>query len=103
MGDGAARGTPAVNVTLDELIFMNAIIDIGAMANLPIFKCSGHAVWGPRTQGGKMYQLRNVDLLVGSGLEAHSIAVIEKPDQGCAFLNAGWSGMLGSASGMNEH
>lgn len=101
--DGAARRSPPVALTLDELVFMNAIIDIGAMANIPIFKCSGHAVWGPRTKGGKMFQLRNVDLLVGSGLESHSVAVIEKPDGGKTFLNAGWVGLLGSASGMNEH
>lgn len=101
--DGCARRSPPVVVSLDELVFMNAIIDLGAMANIPVFKCSGHAVWGTRTKGGKMFQLRNVDLLVGSGLESHAIAVIEKPDNGCAFLNAGWTGMLGSASGMNEH
>ncbi|MEZ0230166.1 MAG: C45 family autoproteolytic acyltransferase/hydrolase [Planctomycetota bacterium] len=101
--DGAARRSPPIALSIDELVFMNAIIDLGAMANLPIFKCSGHAVWGPRTKGGKMYQLRNVDLLVGSGLEEHALAVIEKPDGGKTFLNAGWAGLLGSASGMNEH
>ncbi len=103
MIDGAAKRSPPISLTMDELIFMNSIIDIGAMANIPIFKCSGHAVWGPRTKGGKMYQLRNVDLMVGSGLEEHALAVIEKPDGGKAFLNAGWAGLLGSASGMNEH
>jgi hypothetical protein len=101
--EGAAKRSPPITITKNELVFVNSLVDVGALVKLPIFKCSGLAVWGPLAKGGKCYQLRNIDLLVGSGLESHAVAVIEKPDQGYAFLNAGWAGMLGSTSGMNEH
>jgi hypothetical protein len=101
--EGCASRSPPIAITKNMLVLMNAIIDVGALTTLPIFKCSGLAVWGPLTKGGKCYQLRNVDLLVGTGLESHAVSVLEKPDQGNAFLNAGWAGMIGSASGMNEH
>ena len=101
--EGAAKRNPPIAISKNELVFVNSLVDLGALVQLPIFKCSGLAVWGPLAKGGKCYQLRNIDLLVGSGLEAHAVAVIEKPDQGNAFLNAGWAGMLGSTSGMNEH
>lgn len=100
---GGQRRTPPVSYREDDLIFLNAIIDIGATVQVPSFKCSGLAVWGPLTQGGKMYQLRNIDLFVGTGLESQAVVVIEKPAQGNAFLNAGYTGMLGTPSGINEH
>jgi hypothetical protein len=98
-----------VSLTTLDLVFLNSVIDIAATggaigANIQgIFKCSGLAVWGPRTQGGKSYQLRNIDLFVGSGLESQAVVIIEKPEGGLrAFANATWAGMVGSASGMNE-
>jgi hypothetical protein len=101
--DGARSRSPSIDVKIEELMLLNVIIDLGGMVDSPTFKCSGLAVWGSRTQGGKMFQQRNVDLLVGSGLESQAVVAIDKPDSGNAYLNAGWAGLVGTASGMNEH
>src|SRR5262249_2952505 len=77
--------------------------DLAATVQVPLFKCSGTAAWGPLTQGGKMYQERNVDLFVGSGLESSAVLVIEKPDAGYAFGNAGYCGIIGVLSGLSQH
>jgi hypothetical protein len=106
---GAARRSPAVNLNVQDLVFLNSVIDIGATvqalgANIKgVFKCSGLAAWGPRTVGGKTFQLRNIDLFVGTGLESQAVVIIEKPEGKKAFANATWAGMVGSASGMNEN
>jgi hypothetical protein len=41
--------------------------------------------------------------MTGSGLEAQAMVVIEKGTGKKAWANATWAGMIGSASGMNEH
>jgi hypothetical protein len=101
--EGARRRTPQVALREEDLVFLNAIIDLGATVQVPMFKCSGTAVWGPFTQGGKMHQERNVDLFVGTGLESSALLVMEKPDAGYAFGNAGWAGMIGVVSGLSQH
>jgi hypothetical protein len=106
--EGAARRSPPVAIATDDLVFMNSIIDLAATVQMPIavaplFKCSGTAVLPPLTANGKVFQERNVDLFTGTGLESHAVVVVEKPATGFTWANAGWAGMLGSASGMNEH
>jgi hypothetical protein len=106
--DGAAARTPPVALTLADLVFVNSIIDIAATTQVPftlppIFKCSGTAVLPPLTVSGKVFQQRNVDLFCGSGIESQAVVVVEKPASGFAWVDATWAGLIGSASGMNEH
>ncbi|HZV03114.1 MAG TPA: C45 family autoproteolytic acyltransferase/hydrolase [Planctomycetota bacterium] len=106
---GAAQRSPPVTLDPLDLVFINSVIDLAATGAAVgasfqgIFKCSGLAVWGPRTKGGKTYQHRNVDLFVGTGLESQALLIIEKPDGKKSFANATWAGMVGSVSGMNEN
>src|SRR5262249_16831041 len=100
---GAGRRPPQAALREEDLVFLNAIVDLAATVQVPLFKCSGTAAWGPLTQGGKMYQERNVDLFVGSGLESSAVLVIEKPDAGYAFGNAGYCGLIGVVSRLSQH
>ncbi len=99
--DGMRLRNPATFVQEQDLIFMNALIDLGASVDLDVFQCSGLAVWGSIAKDGKLFQTRNVDLMVGSGLEDHTLVVMAKPDAGVPYLNPGWAGMIGCASGLN--
>src|SRR5262245_22596212 len=40
--DGARRRTPQVSLRIEDLVFLNAIVDIAATVEVPLFKCSGH-------------------------------------------------------------
>ncbi len=99
--DGMRLRNPSTFIQEHDLVFMNALIDLGASVDLDVFQCSGLAVWGSISEGGKVFQTRNVDLMVGSGLEHHTLVVMAKPDGGVPYLNPGWAGMIGCASGLN--
>lgn len=99
--DGMRLRNPSTFIQEQDLVFMNALIDLGASVDLDVFQCSGLAVWGSISKDGKVYQTRNVDLMVGSGLEHHTLVVMAKPDNGVPYLNPGWAGMIGCASGLN--
>ncbi|MBX3471063.1 MAG: hypothetical protein KF878_29700 [Planctomycetes bacterium] len=99
--DGMRLRNPGTFVTEADLIFINSIIDLGAVVNLDVFRCSGLAVWGSIAKDGKLFQTRCVDLMIGSGIEDHALVVIAKPEGGVPYLNPGWAGMIGAASGLN--
>jgi len=101
--DGLRIRNPGTWVQEQDLIFINSIIDLGAVVDLSVFRCSSMAVWGNLSKDGKAYQTRCVDLMVGSGLENHTLVVIEKPDGGVPYLNPGWAGLIGCPSGLNAH
>lgn len=101
--DGMRLRNPNTFVTEQDLIFMNSIIDIGAIVDLDVFQCSSLAVWGPIAKDGKLFQTRNTDLMVGSGIESHTLIVMAKPTGGVPYVNPGYAGMIGCASGLNAH
>lgn len=100
---GLRLRNPQTFVQEQDLIFMNCLIDLGAVVDLSVFRCSSLSVWGPLTQGGKAFQTRNVDLMVGSGLEEFALIAIEKPTGGVPYINPGFAGMIGCESGLNAH
>lgn len=99
--DGMRLRNPGTFVLEQDLIFLNSIIDLGAVVGLDVFRCSGLAVWGDISKDRKLFQTRNVDLMVGSGIENFPLVVIAKPTGGVPYLNPGWAGMIGCASGLN--
>ncbi|MBI4576355.1 MAG: hypothetical protein HY722_08855 [Planctomycetes bacterium] len=101
--DGMRRRLPATRVTEDDLIFLNSLVDFGAVLDLASFKCSSFAAWGDLTRDGKVYQTRNVDLFVGTGLEEHPVVAVVKPEGGVPYINLGYAGLYGVVSGMNAH
>jgi len=104
--DGVVAGNrkrrPSSFMSRDDILFLTSLVDLGGITN-GIVTCSTVAVWGPIAKDGKMFQTRNVDLFTGSGIEDNAVVVIEKRDGKIPWANAGWAGMLGSASGMNAH
>jgi len=67
-----------------------------------LFHCSGFALFGDATIGGKMYHGRILDYLRGMGLEQNAVVMIYKPDQGNAWANVSYAGFIGSVTAMNE-
>ncbi len=101
--DGMRLRNPSTPITEADLIFVNSLVDLGATVGLDVFSCSTLAVWGSRTEEGKLFQTRVVDLMVGTGLENHVLTVFAKPEGGVPYVNPGWAGMIGCASGLNAH
>lgn len=90
---------------------MDALADAGGLpreevrlANFfpELFHCSGFAVFGKATVGGKMYHGRILDYLRGMGLEQNATVIVFQPDQGNAWVNVGYAGFVGSVTAMNE-
>ncbi len=67
-----------------------------------MFHCSGFALFGKATEGGRMYHGRILDYLRGLGLEQSAIVMVFQPDQGNAWVNVGYAGFVGSVTAMNE-
>jgi hypothetical protein len=66
-----------------------------------LFHCSGFALFGDATVGGKMYHGRILDYLRGMGLEQNAAVIVSKPDQGNAWVNVSYAGFIGSVTAMN--
>src|SRR6185436_15084926 len=67
-----------------------------------LFHCSGFALMGKATAGGKIYHGRILDYLRGLGLEQNAVVIVNKPDQGNAWVNVSYAGFVGSVTAMNE-
>lgn len=67
-----------------------------------LFHCSGFAVFGEATHGGKLYHGRILDYLRGVGLEQNAVVIVSQPDQGNAWVNVSYAGFVGSVTAMNE-
>ncbi len=67
-----------------------------------LFHCSGFALFGKATVGGRMYHGRILDYLRGLGLEQNAVVMVFQPDQGNAWVNVSYAGFIGSVTAMNE-
>ena len=67
-----------------------------------LFHCSGFAVFGEATAGGRLYHGRILDYLRGVGLEQNAVVMVFQPDQGNAWVNISYAGFVGSVTAMNE-
>jgi hypothetical protein len=67
-----------------------------------LFHCSGFALLGEATAGGKIYHGRVLDYLRGMGLEQNAVVIVAKPDRGNAWVNISYAGFVGSVTAMNE-
>ncbi len=66
------------------------------------FHCSGFALFGRATADGTLYHGRVLDYMTEIGLQQVAVAFVVKPQGGHGFLNAGYAGLQGAVSGMNE-
>ena len=67
-----------------------------------LFHCSGFALFGKATVGGRLYHGRILDYLRGLGLEQNAVVVVNQPDEGNAWVNVSYAGFIGSVTAMNE-
>ncbi|MBI2605809.1 MAG: hypothetical protein HYW49_06980 [Deltaproteobacteria bacterium] len=128
---GGRERQPEVKLNRYDLAFMNSLIDLVGIAHVAAdsigpnggseeertmrarkflrlmglsafeFNCDSFAAWGPRTEGGKTFQTRNIDVTTGQGLERYPLVLIAKPEGGVPFVSAAYVGMAGVFTGMN--
>jgi PhoPQ-activated pathogenicity-related protein len=66
--------------------------------------CSLFAAWGNATANGDLYQMRNLDWTMDSGIQEYPVVAIYHPEDGKRHAVIGFAGMLGAAvGGINEH
>ena len=66
-----------------------------------LFHCSGFALFGKATQGGKLYHGRVLDYMTEVGLQDTATVFIIAANGKIPFANVGYAGFIGSVSGMN--
>jgi len=76
---------------------------MAALGDIAEYGCSLYAAWGKATAGGDLYQLRNLDWAMDTGLQDYPVVAIYNPaDGGNRHATIGFAGMLGaSIGGMN--
>jgi hypothetical protein len=73
---------------------------MGAMP--PAMSCTMFAAWGSRTVDGKMFSTRNLDWVAQTGMHEDRLVTVCRPEGRYAFASAGYAGVIGCLSGMNE-
>ena len=66
-----------------------------------LFHCSGFAVFGDATAGGRIFHGRVLDYMKGIGLEQNATVIVHQPEQGHAWVNISYAGFIGSVTAMN--
>lgn len=66
-----------------------------------LFHCSGFALFGSATVGGKLYHGRVLDYMSQIGLHHSFCIFIVQPEGKRPFVNVGYAGFVGSVTGMN--
>jgi len=66
-----------------------------------LFHCSGFALFGKATVGGKLYHGRVLDYMTEVGLQRDAVVFVVKKEGAIPFANIGYAGFIGSVSGMN--
>lgn len=67
-----------------------------------LFHCSGFALHGAATEGGRLYHGRILDYIRGAGLEDNAVVTVSRPDGANAWVNVTYAGFIGSVTAMNE-
>ncbi|MCX7018375.1 MAG: C45 family autoproteolytic acyltransferase/hydrolase [Candidatus Sumerlaeota bacterium] len=67
-----------------------------------LFHCSGFAVAGGATVGGKLYHGRVLDYMTEIGLQYYAVVNVTRRPGKQAFVNVSYAGFNGSVSGMND-
>jgi isopenicillin-N N-acyltransferase like protein len=68
--------------------------------------CSLYGAWGNATKDSKVLQLRALDWDCGAGLQDYPLVTIYHPSNtslGYPFANIGWTGWIGTLSGMSSN
>ena len=66
-----------------------------------LFHCSGFALFGKATAGGKLLHGRVLDYMIELGLQREAVVFVVKKKDAIPFANVGYAGFIGSVSGLN--
>ena len=66
------------------------------------FHCSGVAVFGQATAGGKLLHARVLDYMTEVGLQDEAVVIAVQRTGALRWVNVGYAGFVGSVTGMNE-
>ncbi|MFC1454274.1 C45 family autoproteolytic acyltransferase/hydrolase, partial [Verrucomicrobiota bacterium] len=66
------------------------------------FHCSGVAVFGQATVGGKLLHARVLDYMTEVGLQDEAVVIAVHRMGALRWVNVGYAGFIGSVTGMNE-
>ena len=66
-----------------------------------LFHCSGFALFGKATAGGKLLHGRVLDYMMELGLQREAVVFVVKKKGAIPFANVGYAGFTGCVSGMN--
>jgi len=90
---GIAEGS---GLSLQEVVRANLIGEASE------WHCSLFGAWGQATAAdGHLYQLRSLDYETGANIQQHPVIVVYLPDEGHAFANITWAGVVGCISGIS--
>ncbi len=98
--DGAAEAEPNVTpeILLLEVIFYHVMIELSE------FNCTSIGAVAPATHDGRLIQIRVLDFDLGTGCQDNPVITVYRPDDGPAYCNVGFAGLIGSLAGINsEH
>lgn len=78
-------------------------MDVFVANSIPeLFHCSGFALLGETTEGGSLLHGRVLDYGTDWKLQEHAVLIVAEPDGRVPFVNVGYSGFVGSVTGMNR-
>mgnify|MGYP000182777696 CR=1 FL=1 len=66
-----------------------------------LFHCSGFALFGKATAGGKLLHGRVLDYMTELGFQRDAVVFVVKKRDAIPFANIGYAGFIGSVSGLN--
>ena len=85
-----------------EMLGPDAADFLGRLDKVPALSCTMFALWGERTEGGKLYALRNLDWVSQAGLHEERLVTVYRPEGRNAFVSIGYAGGVGCLACMNE-
>lgn len=67
-----------------------------------LFHCSGFALMGEATTGGRIFHGRVLDYMKGLGLEKNAVVIVYQPEKGHSWVNVSYAGFIGTVTAMND-